>query len=240
LGEIKGESKNTLENLFEGVLKPLHSRNARRIYQVFYQNKEYPHITTHDIEKKLEEQGLFINKKEINGWLVSLQESGLISKMDERGKPIASDYENRYTFDLWRLTETGLLVGVRLPTLMAKKNSSLPALADINPSTILEIEDLYLTAKLLVILYERGGQAGYKEVRKELAIDREKLAVYSWPDAAHSNKPLFVIIVKPSSFMSKLFKLLGWFLEQDLSFKLTEEGIRMAETITSKEKGIDS
>jgi hypothetical protein len=207
---------------------------------VFYQNKEYPHITTHDIEKKLEEQGLFINKKEINGWLVSLQESGLISKMDERGKPIAPDYENRYTFDLWRLTETGLLVGGRLPTLMAKKSSSLPALADINPSTILEIEDLYLTAKLLVILYERGGQTGYKEVRKELAIDREKLAIYSWPDAAHSDKPLFVITVKPPSFRSKIFKLLGWFLEQDLFFKLTEEGIRMAETITSKEKGINS
>jgi hypothetical protein len=123
---------------------------------------------------------------------------------------------------------------------MAKKSSSLPALADINPSTILEIEDLYLTAKLLVILYERGGQTGYKEVRKELAIDREKLAIYSWPDAAHSDKPLFVITVKPPSFRSKIFKLLGWFLEQDLFFKLTEEGIRMAETITSKEKGINS
>ncbi len=233
-------SKDTLKKLFEGVLKPLHSRNARRIYEVFYKNKEYNYITTHDIETKLEEEGLLINKKEINGWLVSLQDAGLISKMDERGKPIASNYEDRYTFDLWKLTETGLLVGGRLPSLMAKKDLSLPSLADLTPSTIHEIEDLYLTAKLLIILYDRGGHLGYKEVRKELAIDREKLAVYSWPDTAHSDKPLFEIIVKPPSFRSKVFKLLGWFLEQDLSFILTDDGKRMAEIIMSKEPEPDS
>jgi hypothetical protein len=207
---------------------------------VFYQNKEYLHITTHDIETKLEEEGLFINKKEINGWLVSLQEAGLISKMEERGKPIASEYENRYTFDLWKLTETGLIVGGRLPSLMLKKDSLLPSLADLTPSMIHDIEDLYLTSKLLIILYEKGGKLGYKEVRRELAIDREKLAVYSWPDLAHSDKPLFEITVKLPSFRSKVFKLMGWFLEQDLSFKLTDEGKKMAETIISKEKGLDS
>jgi hypothetical protein len=222
------------------MLKPLHSRNARRIYEVFYQNKEYTHITTHDIEIKLEKEGLSINKKEINSWLVSLHEAGLISKKDERGKPIASDYENRYTFDLWKLTETGLIVGERLPSLMAKKESFLPSLADLTPYIIHEIEDLYLTTKLLITLYEEGGQLDYKDVRKSLAIDREKLAVYSWPDAAHSDKPLFEITVKPPSFRSKIFKLMGWFLEQDLSFKLTEDGRKIAETIMSKEKGVDS
>jgi hypothetical protein len=240
LGETKGGLKDTIDYLFEGILKPLHSRNARNIYKVFYQNKEYTHLTTHDIETQLKEEGLSINKKEINGWLVSLQEAGLISKMNERGKPIASDYENRYTFDLWKLTETGLIAGGRLPSLMTKKDSGLPSLADLTPSTIQEIEDLYLTSKLLITLYEKGGQLGYKDVRKELAIDREKLAVYSWPDAAHSKRPLFEIAVKPPSFRSKVFKLMGWFLEQDLSFKLTDEGKKMAEAIMSKEKRIDS
>ncbi len=240
MDETKGASQDTLDNLFEGVLKPLHSRNARRIYEFFYQNKEYTHITTHDIETKLEDEGLFINKKEINGWLVSLQEAGLISKMNERGKPIASDYEDRYTFDLWKLTETGLIVGGRLPSLMAEKDLSLPSLADLTPSTIHEIEDLYLTSKLLITLYEKGGQLGYKDVRRELTIDREKLAVYSWPDAAHSDKPLFEITVKPPSFRSRVFKLMGWFLEQDLSFKLTDDGKKMAEAIVSKEKTSDS
>jgi hypothetical protein len=240
LKDEEGPSKDTLEDLFEGVLKPLHSRNARRIYEVFYQNKKYNYITTHDIETKLVKEGLSINKKEINGWLVSLQEAGLISKMNERGKPIASNYEDRYTFDLWKLTETGLIVGSRLPSLMAKKDSSLPLLADLTPTTISEIEDLYLTAKLLIVLYQRGGHLGYKEVRKELAIDREKLALYSWPDAAHSDKPLFEIIIKPPSFRSKAFKLFGWFLEQDLSFQLTDVGKRIAEAIMSKEPMVDS
>jgi len=240
LDEIKVVTQDSINKLFEGVLKPLHSRNARRIYEVFYKNKEYTHITTYDIETKLEEDGLSINKKEINGWLVSLQEAGLISKMDARGKPLASDYENRYTFDLWKLTETGLIVGRRLPSLMMEKEFSLPSLADLTPTKIHEIEDLYLTSKLLITLFEKGGQLSYKDVRRELAIDREKLAVYSWPDAAHSNKPLFEITVKPPSFRSKVFKLMGWFLEQDLSFKLTNEGKKMAEVIVSKEKMGDS
>ncbi len=240
MDNMKRQSYNKIENLFEGVLKPLHSKNARRIYEIFYQKRKFSHLTTHDIKNMLEVNGLSISKKEINSWLVSLQEAGLISKNEERGKPVASKYEDRYTFDLWKLTETGLIIGERLPRLMKKQSLSLPSLADLTPSMIHELEDLYLTAKLLILLYDSGGQLNYRTVRNELAINREKLAVYSWPDAAYSDKPLFEITFKPPSLKSKIFKLFGWVIEQDLSFKLSEEGKKIAETIISTEKASDS
>ena len=229
-----------LETLFDGTLKPLHSRNARKIFEVFYQFQRYNYITTYDLEIELKKEGLQINKKEINGWLISLQEAQLIIKLDERGKPVVSSYKDRYTFDLWRLSETGLIVGQRLPIFMEKKDMTLPSLTELTPSKIHELEDLYFMAKLLITLYSRGGSLSYSDLRKELSIDREKLAIYSWPDASYSEKPLFEVIVKPPSLRAKVFKVFGWVLEQDLSFKLTEEGLKIAFDIESKDRIVEN
>jgi hypothetical protein len=228
-------SNEFLDSLFEGILKPLHSRNARRIFEVFNQYKVYNYITTHDIEIEFGKQGLSINKKEINGWLLSLQEADLIFKLNERGKPVISNYEYRYTFDLWQLTKTGLMVSQKLLFFKETNDLILPRLTELTPSKIREIEDLYMTSKLLITLFNHGGSLSYTDLRKELAINREKLAVYSWPDASYSEKPLFEVIVKPPSLKAKVFKVFGWILEQDLSFKLTEEGLRIAADIASKE-----
>lgn len=226
-----------LDVLFEGLLKPLHSKNARRIFSVFYKNRGFEHLTTHDLERMLDEEGLSISKKEINAWLVSLQDAGLIVKMDERGKPVVLAYEDRYTFDLWRLSETGLNVGQKLPILMAKEEPrDIPHLAELTPKKIHEIEDIYYTSKILLLLHEHGGSLSYSELRKQLAIDREKLAIYSWPDASHSEKPLFEIKIKSPTLRTKVFKLFGWVQEQDLTFTLTDTGREMAMTILSKEK----
>ncbi|HIH87918.1 TPA: hypothetical protein HA344_01765 [Candidatus Bathyarchaeota archaeon] len=226
-----------LDYLFEGPLKPLHSKNARRIFDIFYARRDFEHLTTHDIEKAFDEHGLSITKKEINAWLISLQEASLIIKLDERGKPVVFTYDDRYTFDLWRLSETGLNVGRKLPSFMVKEESSgIPKLAELNPEIIHEIEDLYFTSKILLLLHDHGGELSYADLRKQLAIDREKLAIYSWPDASHSEKPLFEIIVKPPTLRTKVFKIFGWMMEQDLTFTLTEDGRRMAESIVSREK----
>jgi hypothetical protein len=228
-------SNELLDNLFDRLLKPLHSRNARRIFEVFNQYKEYKYITTHDIEIELGKQGFSINKKEINGWLLSLQEAELIFKLNERGKPVISNYEDRYTFDLYQLTKTGLIVSQKLLLFTKTNDLILPHLTELTPSKIHEIEDLYMTSKLLITLFKHGGSLSYADLLKELAIDREKLAVYSWPDASYSEKPLFKVTVKPQSLRAKVFKIFGWILEQDLSFKLTEEGLKIASDISSKE-----
>jgi len=223
-----------LDTLFEGLLKPLHSKFARHIFEVFYQNRKFQHLTTYDIEKELDDEGISINKKEINSWLISLQDAGLIAKMEGRGKPVRYTYDDKYTFDLWRLTSTGLNVGQRLPSLMVDGAKHLPHLSELTPQLIHEIEDLYFTAKILVILYEHDGGLNYSDLRKQLAINSEKLAVYSWPDASHSEKLLFEVKVKPPTLRTKVFKLFGWVVEQDLSFTLTEEGRRVAGEIVSR------
>ena len=234
--EEKNEDRLDLDALFEGILKPMHSKNARRVFNVFYNKKQFEHLTTHDLEILLEHEGLSISKKEINAWLVSLQDAGLIMKMDERGKPVVSAYEDKDTFDLWRLSETGLNVGHRLPILMAKEEKSdLPRLAELSPKKIHELEDLYYTSKILLLLHDHDGSLSYSVLRRQLALDREMLAVYSWPDASHSEMPLFEIKVKPPTIRSRIFMLFGWVQEQDLIFTLTETGKKMVETIFSKE-----
>ena len=234
--ESKELNKEFLDGLFDRTLKPLHSKNARIIYKIFYDKQKFDHLTTHDIETQLAEYSITLNKKEINGWLLSLQEAGLIVKLDERGKPIASNYDNRYTFDLWKLTETGLKVGYRISNLMSvEKNVNLPHLSELTPSLIHELEDLYITVKVLTILHEYGGSMSYVNLRKRLAVDREKLAVYSWPDSSHAENPLFEVKIKPLTLKGKIYKLFGWLSEQDLNFTLTENGRKIAEEIMSKE-----
>ena len=224
------ETKVDLDTIFEGMLRPLHSRNARTLFDVFYENREHEYLTTHDMEKILDVKGFEMSKKEINAWLVSLQEAGLIAKLDGRGKPVASEYDDRYTFDLWKMTETGLNLRRRLSILMSQR-SSIPKLSAMTPKLLEELEDLYFTTKILLTLEEYGGSMSYLELRKKVALDREKLAVYSWPDASHSEKPLFEVKVKPPSFRGRVFKLFGQVVEQDLTFSLTDVGREMAKAI---------
>ncbi len=228
----KDEKAPELDSLFDGSLRPLHSKNARRIFDAFYDNKHHEHLTTHDLENLLEERGFTISKKEINAWLVSLQEAGLILKLEGRGKPVASEYSDRYTFDLWQLSEAGINLRQRLRYLVdTKEASTLPKLGELSPEKISDIEDLYFTSMILLLLHDNGGSMSYTELRKRLALDREKLAVYSWPDTSYSEKPLFEIKVMPPTLRTRAFKLFGWVIEDDLTFTLTEEGRAMAETI---------
>jgi DNA-binding HxlR family transcriptional regulator len=228
----KDEKTPDLDLLFDGLLRPLHSKNARRIFDVFYDNKHHLHLTTYDLENILNGRGFSISKKEINAWLVSLQEAGLIHKLETRGKPVAPEYNDRYTFDLWQLSEAGLNLRQRLRYLVdVKEVSTLPKLAELSLDKLNDIEDLYFTSKILLLLHSNGGSLSFTELRKRLALDREKLAVYSWPDASHSENPLFEIKVKSPTLRTRAFKLLGWVIEDDLTFTLTKAGSAMVEII---------
>jgi len=114
-----GLDQELLDRLFERAYKPFRSRNARTLYNIFIVEKEAEYLTTLDIQTHLDGRGIDLSKKEINAWLRSLQEAGLITKERERGKPTTLAYDDKYTFDKWSLTTSGLKVSEDLRDLIS-------------------------------------------------------------------------------------------------------------------------
>lgn len=99
-------NREELEDIFDKTLRPLQSRNARHIFLLLRDtNQEF--LTTYDMQTIFEEQGSKLSKVELNNWLTALQDVGLVHKASERGKPTTVPYTQRYTFDLWKLTQKG-------------------------------------------------------------------------------------------------------------------------------------
>jgi hypothetical protein len=133
---------------------------------------------------------------------------------------------------MWKLTDIGLKVSNDLKLVMSENNQDyLPKIDKMSLIKLEELEDLYITTKLIIKLHESGGQMEFKSLRKDLIVSKEKLASYSWPDSSYSERPLFEIIKKPSSLRSKLIKIFQMVSEDDLIFNLTDEGKKIAEII---------
>jgi len=116
---MQGLDQKLFDRLFERAYKPFRSRNARTLFNIFIVEKEKEYLTTLDIQTHLDGRGIDLSKKEINAWLRSLQEADLITKEQERGKPTTLAYNDKYTFDKWSLTETGLNVSESLRELIS-------------------------------------------------------------------------------------------------------------------------
>ena len=114
---------HTLDHLFKVDLKPLKNANARILYKIFFDSSTSKHLTTLDIQDKLKNTDVMLQKKEINAWLISLQAAGLITKESMRGKPTTIDYRGRYTYDLWGLTEKGRDIAHKIAMLSMGKTS---------------------------------------------------------------------------------------------------------------------
>ena len=235
---IRTEEIQLTNDLFELYLKPLRSKKARLIFLILFKLKDAGYLTTHDIQNKLKDVSYLLNKKEINGWLKSLLDSKLIIKGGERGKPSIIEYNGKYTFDQWKLSNTGINIGKAIPHLVAAslnlvepeqtKDISSIKLEALNEESLEDLEDLYVLSKLLVTLKKEGGQMQFDWLRKKIQVTTEKLAVYSWPHSIWSEKTLFEITKNLPTMRSKLLKLFGYISESDLTFSLTEEGSRLA------------
>jgi DNA-binding HxlR family transcriptional regulator len=128
-----------LDELFELYLRPLKSRNARTIYRIFLDEIERRELTTLDLQERLVPVGISLSKKEINAWLRSLQDAGLVSKEVMRGKPTTIEYDGRYSFDLWSLTPKGLDLGDLLEVILTKQEAGRKGLDD--DAIILDVWD---------------------------------------------------------------------------------------------------
>lgn len=107
-------ANNYLDKLFEKYLKGFYSKNARQIFELMYESEE-KYLTTLDLQYNLKKLGINLNKKELNNWLNYLKDSNLVTKDEKRGKPTTINYNDKYTFDLWKISDIGIKIGKLLP-----------------------------------------------------------------------------------------------------------------------------
>ncbi len=222
--------------LFEKNLRPLKSKNARIIYNIFVEIKGVNFLTTLDLQTKLEGLGIRLSKKEINGWLRSLHDAGLITKEEDRGKPTTLDYDDKYTFDMWRLTPEGDEIATGIDYLVKRKNASKILLSE---NVIDEINSLDqevrqqnlimetdINLKCLKILSETGKALTIEEIREKLTPEIVLIEIIS----SYLNQGL-IIENNTEGWFLKFLGFLGLSQKRRATFRLTEKGREFAERI---------
>ena len=236
------------DTLFDIYLRPLKSRNTRTIFKVLVETREAGSLTTLDIQAKLEKYGIELSKKEINGWLRTLLAAGLVSKEAERGKPTTIEYDDKYTFGLWQLTDLGAKIAEGLPNLL-KTKPFLPeenamntlegiagAEAVIRTRTLKRLDELSTFVKTLLVLLESGGELQTTKLKRRLVPKEDELdkllSNYSKPSWGPA-----LVVRRPSrqSLKARFLSIFGLSPKMDPAYAFTEEGRRLAETLRSGE-----
>jgi DNA-binding HxlR family transcriptional regulator len=233
-----GLIEEKFEELFEKNLRPLKSKNARIIYKIFIETKRVNFLTTLDLQTKLEELGIRLSKKEINGWLRSLHDAGLITKEENRGKPTTLDYDDKYTFDMWSLTPEGDEIAVGIDHLVKRRNISNMFLSknmideianfdqDIRQQNFSKTREIDIKLRLFRILWETRKALTLGEIREKLTPDfilKEIISCYLSQDLIVENDT--------GGRFQKLLSFLGLSRKQRTSFRLTEKGREFAERL---------
>ena len=120
LGKFHHTIDNEIDQLFNLYLRPLKNFNARRIYEILYEKTDSI-MTTLDIQRDLNQNGISLDKKEINTRLKNLQKACLIYRHEIRGKPTTFNYQGKYSYDLWEITQKGNQIGKGLESLINGK-----------------------------------------------------------------------------------------------------------------------
>ncbi|MCW3991249.1 MAG: hypothetical protein NWE79_00945 [Candidatus Bathyarchaeota archaeon] len=236
------------ETLFEIHLRPLKSGNARRIFKILDEERAVGVLTTLDIQAKLNERGITLSKKEINGWLHSLNDAGLAEKGTERGKPTTIEYDDKYTFDLWRLTDLGEEIAEGVPRILGKKPSfigaypekSLEQISKMDRAerelTLRRLDELYMLERILRELFIAGGELdGVNLMRRLKPAQIELNCLLS--RYLNPSRGVNLISRRPRQrgFMMRLMNILGLSSEKDSMYALTEDGERLARALWSGE-----
>jgi len=231
-----GLDQKTFDRLFEGEYKPFRSRNARTVYNIFIVEKDKEYLTTLDIQTHLDEKGVDLSKKEINAWLRSLQGADLITKEQKRGKPTTIAYDDKYTFDMWSLTEIGVNVSEDLRELMSgtisgeqyNNNVSVDDRAVTDAAAPLQddgsLQASFLQSLLLSELRRSEGRMRRNELLKKLIPGNAEL---DYALSALIERGLIdVKKQKDSSFLTRVLVTLG-LKPEEREVHLTEKGHRL-------------
>jgi len=224
------------------VLRPLQSKNARHIYLVLRDaHREY--LTTYDIQPILEEQKNKLSKVELNNWLSTLQDAGLVQKAPERGKPTTKPYDRRYTFDLWKLSKKGrktarsleVLMGNTpiqtiekvVPTTNKKKIETSPDLEDTNFEDLEKIRVLFIHLSLLKALHKKY-EADLFSLSKETGINAQMILELIEDQEKSNMLPLYNLKEIPLDLPGKIRQKLGLSTKKNYKISLTPYGVEFS------------
>jgi hypothetical protein len=215
------------------------------IFKVLVEKRDVGLLTTLDIQAELEVRGIDLSKKEINAWLHNLQSAGLVSRGDERGKPTIVDYDDKYTFDMWRLTDLGFRIAVGLSKLMKKDPfvfggdvvNKLEEIACTNSVvgvwSLMRLEELYLIMKTLLVLLESGGELQRSSLINRLLPKEDKLdMLLSRLTESREDQALLHRSLPQKSLKERLIGFFGLFKSERV-YSLTERGRKLSEDLKS-------
>lgn len=234
-GAERKPADKRIDELFEVSLKPLKSRNARTLFNIFTSKREVNSLTSLDLQSNLATFEIDLSKKEINNWLHSLNEAGLIEKEEKRGKPTTMNYDDKYTFDLWSITPKGLEISEGIEDMLNGKErhpsiTTLERIEDVakqDPEAIKQIlntiEETYIQLASLRSLLRANRAISLKEIKENITPKGKNLerAISSCIEQGFVEK----IDPPQRSGLLPLFLRLIWFSRNEkTSFRLTKQG----------------
>jgi len=229
-----------LNTIFEETLRPLLSDSARQIYIILVKSAE-THLTTLDMQDTLKDREVKLSKKELNNWLSSLQSAGLVQKDAERGKPTTIPYSNKYTYDLWSLTDKGLETAQKLsiftqetPTLNKLKTIAEISHSDLENVTeeqMTRLETLYLNMRTLRTLRDEVHPSPLKQLSAKSGISQDVLQEFIEHQTKSDEIPLYFLSEKGPGLGDKILGHLGLRRRRETLVSLSSEGKRKAQSL---------
>lgn len=242
IGTERKLADKQIDELFEVSLKPLKSKSARAIFNIFVKKREVNSLTSLDLQSNLATLEIDLSKKEINNWLHSLDDARLIEKEEKRGKPTTMPYDDKYTFDLWSLTPKGMEISEGIENILRGKERRpyilpIERIKDVakqdheaTKQILNTVEEFYILHASLRSLLRATGATSLKELKENMKPQGKNLerTISSCIDQG-----LVVKVDTPqrSRLLSMFLRLIGFTMDVSASFKLTKEGRILAEKI---------
>jgi len=217
---------NYLDKLFEKYLKGFYSKNARQIFELMYESDE-KYLTTLDLQYSLKKLGINLNKKELNNWLNYLKDSKLVTKDEKRGKPTTIEYNDKYTFDLWKISDIGIKIGKLLPLFrnVIEKNTLLEHKNKFGDNK--EFKTVNLSKNVIKIKIHNIVKVFHELKKDEISLSELKYSLQIDDDGVikkikncknDEDKPIFEIFKKEPNIIEKMLIVCGirkgnnWFI----------------------------
>lgn len=231
-----------LNEVFDVTLRSLRSKNARLVFKILYDQRELE-LTTLDMQNFLKEYNVKLTKKDLHNWLINLMYSGLIIKSKKRGKPTTIPYQDRYSFDLWKITEKGEEIAQKMkifleeyPNLIEEKiiiKKIIPSLGDITLGDFEMLSNIFYTTKILMGLYKSSERIDSEVLSNLTKINHQVLIDKLVDHMKNREENLYQIREKKANLPEKILSILGYKPRKLYWVSITEKGKNVVRNMLS-------